>query len=353
MLGGNVEMGDDILKAALDISKTSAPNDTTSGWYAGAVAAAIEQPVVQRAVAQLVDRQNPLRVNLPRIGGSGAKYRYTQRTAASTLANFADENTDPVRSLGQRTLVEYAYKTIVARGRIGRVSAKVSASLYNVLNDEIMARVDDFRDFEDLSFIRGLATDTADANAFGGLDYLLGLKGKAALAQSSQVIDGGSIGGQYVVGSTLTAAMMDRLTDAVTMGQLNALLMSRAGRRGLLKLIHALGHGYTTVTVAGGHILPSWNGVPIFISTNIADACKATAAQTTYSAYTGGTFSTIYAASWDELFVSELTPVTTMPLAQVSSVYQDFDIFCDEVLVYRRYGGLAAFSFVNLNLGAF
>jgi len=354
---------DDILKAALDLSKTitSTSTSTTSGWFTGAAAAALESPEIQRAVVQLVDRNNPLRENLPRVGGEGAAYYFTTRAAATTLAQFVGETTDPDRDVGARKLVQFAYKTIAARGRIGRLSAKISSGLFNVLNDELTQRIADFRDYEDYAFIRG--NMSTDSNAYDGLNRLLGIQGvdatntAAGTTFATQVIDAVyATGAAPSVGATVTAALLDYMLDKVSPNNPSVILCTKAGRRAIVKLIHAQGQYVNTVTVAGGHIVPTWQGVPILVSSNVSDACQnlavTAASASTYTGFTGGTYTSFYCVAYDDVFVSELTPVTTMPLAQISSQYQDFDIFTDETLVYKWKGGASALTFINPRLGS-
>lgn len=344
---GVLSFNREVLAKALDIQK--AVNSPDTGWFTN-VANVIEQPEVQREVANIVDRLNPIRVNMPRIPGSGSAYRYTDRVAGLTPAAFLNETTDPIRSGGAYEQRSFVHKTIGARGRFGRLAQKIATTLYDLVGTELQFRGLDFRDFEDQQYIRGDLL--ANSAAFDGYDRLLGIKGVGGSAGStytSQVISNSGIANIAVTGTTLTANLMDQFLDRVTMGETNAIICSRAGRRALLKLIHAQGQYVNTVVVQGGHKLPSWNNIPIFVSTNISDT--STSNGSTYSSYTGGTMTTLYAVSWDEVFVSELTPITTMPLAQVSSQYMEFDIFCDEVLVYRRVGGLAALMNINPAFG--
>lgn len=342
MLRNVLNLNEDVLKKAMDIAK--AVNSPDAGFVSG-VAGIIEQPEVQRAVSQLVDRRNPLRQNMPRIPGAGAQFSYTYRVPGTTAAAFVNETEEPVRSAGARDKFNFTYKTLLARGRVGRLAQRIGSSLLDLLADEMEQRAEDFRDFEDQQIIRGDAA--ANSKAYDGIDRILGLKGlggSAGTTFTSQVIVP-SVTNLGVTGTTLTGNLMDRLVDAVTMDDPNFILASRAGKRSMLKLLHALGQAIMYGTVNGGFSMPTWAGIPIYVSTNIADVCVSNGS--TYSAYTGGTMSTIYCGGWNTFFMSVLTELQTMALAQISSQYVEFDMFCDEVVVLRKYGGLAALSHIN------
>jgi hypothetical protein len=337
-----------VLQKALEITKDVNLPDT--GWVTG-VANLIEQEEIQNEVARLVDYQNPLRQNMPRIPGRGSAFRFTTRTAGTTPAAFIGETTsDAIRSAGSRNRETRAFKTIIARGRIGRFSQAVGDSLLDLLGDELEARAEDYRDFEDLAMIQGDAL--ANVVAYDGFDRLLGLKGMpgaAGTTYTNQVIY--PTGMAPAVGATLTGNLMDQLVDKVVHGEPNMIVCSRAGRRALLKIIHAATRYLDKVEVVGGHKLPAWMGIPIFVSTNIPDVATTIGAGGTYLSYTGGTFTTIYCLSTENVFISELTRLTTMPLAQTSSQWSEFDMFSDQVLVYKKRGALSALSHINPALG--
>ena len=82
--------------------------------------------------------------------------------------------------------------------------------------------------------------------------------------------------------------------------------------------------------------MQSYNDLPIYTSNKVVETQTYTAATVRVTGETAGTYTTLYIADWDDLYVSELTPLTIQPLAKVSTQYDEFEIFTDEVVVMRN-----------------
>jgi len=78
----------------------------------------------------------------------------------------------------------------------------------------------------------------------------------------------------------------------------------------------------------------SYNEVPIVTTTNIPDVMSITAGGT-ISALTGGSTTALFVIDLQDVFMSVLTELQVMPLARISSQFEEFDIFMDETLVVR------------------
>lgn len=280
---------------------------------------------IDKTIQQLVEYKNPIRVNMPRKTGSGPGWYVNRRAAGSTPAMFVNDTDTITEDTGTYTRTSFPYKTIATQGRVTRFMQAIGRSYTDVLADEIEAKARDFRDYEEWALLKGRITTsgslTGNAKHFDGLDVLI---------PSTQAVVMTSSG----LGASLTLAKMDESIDKCA-GEPDMIIMSKRSRRALVALLQASQRFVNTVETRGGFILISYNNIPVYVSTRINNnqAFNGTAV----TAETGGTTTTVYFLDTEYVWLGELTPITIMPLAKVSSQYDLFDIFCDEVLVMANY----------------
>jgi len=274
---------------------------------------------IDKTIQQMIEYKNPIRVNLPRKPGSGAAWYVNRRTPGSTAAEFVADTDALTEDTGTYAQVTFAYKTIATQGRVTRFMQAIGRSYTDVLAEEIEAKARDFKDYEEWGVLKGNAT--SNSKQFDGLDVLI---------PASQAVGMTTTAG----GSALTLAKMDEAIDECA-GEPDMIIMSKRSRRELVSLLQAQQRFINTVEVKGGFILISYNNIPIYVSTRIVNT--QTFNGTSVSSETGSNTTTIYFLDTEFVFIAELTPITIMPLAKVSSQYDLFDIFCDEVLVMSNY----------------
>lgn len=309
------------LRKALNIERAL----TSSG--AGAI---LVQPEVDTIIANLVDYRNPLRQNVPRKPGSGQSWLLNRRSApGTTTSQWAADTTEPVNDDGSYTRVTFTYRTQIARGRISRQLQATGQSYADVMQLEMEARALDFRNDEDSALLIG--NNTANANQPDGLCVLI-TAGQCVLTTTAS-------GGE--------ALTLDELDNAIDLCRYdpNMIIASKRTRRQVSALLSANHMTTDRIDVNGGFRLLSYNGIPVYTSSNMAETKTFNGTRVTLE--TGSNTSELYVVDTSHFWVGELTPLTVQPLAKVTSQYDEFDIYQDVVFVIRdvasaaKYIGLA------------
>ena len=140
----------------------------------------------------------------------------------------------------------------------------------------------------------------------------------------------------------MTLEGIDTAID-LNLGNPGLIVTSRTGKRKLNALIQAQQRFVDSIEIRGGFKVMSYNGIPVVASTNIPDTLDVSSGGTITS-LTGGSTTAFFIVDTQEVFMSVLTEVTMMPLARVSSVYEEFDMYMDETLVVRDVRKLSAIT---------
>jgi len=294
------------------------------------VGSILSQPEIDRVVEQLVNYDNPLRQNLPRKKGSGEAYNLNRRTPGSTAGQMVADTDDLVENTGSYAQTSFTYRTVGIRGKVTRKAQAIGRSYANVLADEMEAKANDFRDYEDYNLIWGQNPANSPIYGHGGNNDINGLHkvidaGNVVLVTTSQA------------GGALTTELLDKAIDVIR-GDAKMIIASLAGRRKINAVLQTSQRFVDKVEVKGGFKVLAYNDIPIFTSTNISDTMFFNG--TDIVAISGSTPTTaIYVVDTTKVFVGELTPLTMMPLAKKSSQYDEFDIFEDISLVVRDVKG--------------
>lgn len=281
------------------------------------------QPEFDKILERMVEYKNPLRQNLPRKPGSGESWKVRRRAAPGTTpAAFVDDTDTLVEDEGIYTGKEYKFKTIAAKGKVTRRAQATGKKWLDLFAEELNARVDDFKDYEEYGIIAG--STGVSAKQFDGLRILI--------PSTQQVIAGGTGTGP------LTLALLDETIDKCT-GDPDMLIMTKRTRRELNALLQISQRFIDRVEVKGGFKVMAYNDIPVFVSTRVVNTVKVdtnAGVTTAGSPYADGNSSSIYVLDTESTFIGELTKLTIQPLAKTTSQFDAFEIFCDEVLVVRN-----------------
>jgi len=285
-------------------------------------ASALVQIEVDKVVAQLMDYKNPLRQNLPRKKGSGDAWYIVRRTPGSTGAAFVDDtdNLATLEETGSYQRVSFPYKTLATRGKVTRKLQRIGMSYIDVLAAEIEAKTLEFRNKEDYAILMG--DSDSNSKEFDGLDKLCKDYGQTVVTTSN------------AGGAAITLAKLDEVIDKVTAGEPDMIICSRRTRRQLTAALQASQRFVNTVEVKGGFKLLAYNGIPIYVSTNIPDTGSFDGSDITWDG--NGDCSALYVVSTDHVWVGVLTDVTVQPLAKTTTQYDEFEIIEDFTLVVRH-----------------
>lgn len=268
--------------------------------------AALQQPLVDRVLQELIEVNNPLRVNLPRKPGSGSAWILNQRSTRGAAAGFVNDTEEPSENqsgLGQK---KFDYKTIVDRRKVTRKLQAVGKSLLDIEADEVESGLQNVRDSEENALING--DSAVNPKQFDGLRKLI---------PGSQVVVAGANG------APLSLDLLDQAID-LNRGNPTMLIMSKKANRKLNSLLQAQQRFVDTMEVKGGFRVQVYNGIPIFRSIWVSD---------TQTQGTSNAASDIFVLDTSAVWVGELTSLSMMRLAQKSSQGSEFDIFEDIALV--------------------
>jgi HK97 family phage major capsid protein len=284
-----------------------------------AAGAVLVQTVTDQIVANLVEYNNPLRMNLPRRPGSGQAWLLNRRSAPGTTpAQWIADTAEPEEDNGTYARVSFTYRTLIARGKITRQVQATGRDYLDIMTEEMEQRAEDFRNQEDKALLVG--NNTANTAQPDGLCVLIPV-GQCVITTTA---DGGE---------KMTLLDIDTTIDTCT-GDPDAIIVSKRSRREIQALLQANQRHVNVVEVNGGFQLLSYNGIPVYVSSNLLDTKMFNGAITTQE--TGGDNSELYVVDFDHTWVGELTPVTMAPLAMTSSQFDQFDIYEDVVLVVRN-----------------
>lgn len=266
----------------------------------------LQQPMIDKVLQELIEVNNPLRINLPRKPGSGSGWILNQRVSRGSGANFVNDTEEPNETQGQYIQKIFPYKTILDRRKITRKLQAVGKTLLDIEAEEIENALQNVRDSEENALING--DSTANPKQFDGLRKLI--------PQSQTLVAGTN-------GAPLSLELLDAAID-LNRGNPNMLIMSKKANRKLNALLQAQQRFVDTTEVKGGFRVQVYNGIPIFRSIWISDN------QTQGSS---NNCTDIFILDTSAVWVGELTPLKFLRLAQRTSQGSEFDIFEDITLV--------------------
>jgi HK97 family phage major capsid protein len=266
----------------------------------------LQQPVVDRVLQELIEVNNPLRVNLPRKPGSGSAWVLNQRTSRGAGAGFVNDTEEPAENQGSYVPKSFPYKTILDRRKVTRKLQAVGKSLLDIEAEEVENGLQNVRDSEENALING--DSAANPKQFDGLRKLI---------PAGQVVIAGANG------APLSLDLLDQAID-LNRGTPSMLIMSKKANRKLNALLQAQQRFVDTMEVKGGFRVQVYNGIPIFRSIWISEA---------QTQGTANNATDIYVLDTSAVWVGELTPLRMARLAQKSSQGGEFDIYEDVALV--------------------
>lgn len=285
------------------------------------------QPAISRTIQWLVNRSLGILSTLPRKPGSGRAFYSQRRTAASTQAAWVLDTDTIIHSEGTYTQTAFLYKTIGGKIRITRRVIRQGRGYADVFGQELEAKIDDVRDLLEGTLVTG---DTAaDVKSIDGLLTLIG-------NVSGQTIANTTAAG----GDSLYLDKLDETIDQVK-GSDNRMDVRIYGSRKSARLLNnalQAQRRYTdsdspSFVIDGGFRVMTYDGSPVIRTTGMADVYVYNATAPRITAFTGGATSALIVVNTRYVFISELTPMTAMPMDRVSSQYDEADIFSDLVLV--------------------
>jgi hypothetical protein len=281
------------------------------------------QPFIDKAIQQVHLRYLGVTSALQRRPGSGLAAYVNRRAGSSTGQWVADTGTISDTAVTP-TQVPFQFKTIANKLRITRAMMSTAASYADILAQEILGVMGDTSETYEAGLVYG---DVAvSANQFDGLVTQI-------QAFSAQII----LQTSTTTGDALTLDKLDETCDAVR-GSNKLIFANLKMRRMLNGLLQANQQFVGQTEIDGGFRVMTYNGFPVITSTGIENDW--TFNGTKITAYGSSTTSAIIVVDADTVVIRERQAMTVQPLAQVSSQYQEVDMYSDTVLtVEQQYSG--------------
>lgn len=297
------------------------------------IANVLEDPVVWKGIAQLVNYRNPLRVNIPRqapaSAGQSAAY-VTRRTPGNTPASFVDDTDAITEDTGTPAQVSFAYRTIATRMKVTRLAQLIGRSYVDVFGAEASSKAADFRNYEEKYLIAG--DSSINAKEWNGINKLVP---SAQVVKMTTTISPTGIGGVAPSDAKLRETI-DLAKGVSTVFQdaqgrpSSALLTSVGGGRELDALIETKQRvvGDNMLNVAGGFRMKAYDSIPIFRTSTFGSQIFFNNAKPSQAELLGTTGSTtvIYCLNFEELWFEELEPFNVVPLATTDSQFDQADM---------------------------
>ncbi len=278
------------------------------------------QTQINKTVQQLHLRELGAAAVLPRQAGVG-NAEYINVRAPGADAEWLPDVGNPADLSGSYNQATFPYKTLVTRGSVTRKLQATGRSYGDILAGEMAGRVGDFTNTFEKCLIFG---DTGiDPLQFDGLITLTQATSSQIVAQSTAA-----------PGGALTLDKLDEAIDAVKGSASRSdlvILASHKGRRALNAALQIQQQFNDMVDIGAGFRVRTYDGIPMVTSSAIPDTLTWSGSAVT--AYSGAATTAIMVVNTRHCYISELTPMTAMPLAKFSSQFDSFDIFWDGSLV--------------------
>jgi len=276
---------------------------------------------IDKVLVALVDFLNPVRQSLDRRPGSGEGFLVRKRAPNASDADDVNDTDTFTEGTGDYTEIFSPYKTIGTQGKVSRRVQKTGRSLADLLREEMESQAREVRNAEETRIYFG-NHPVVNGKQWDGLAKVM----DDNVAQIVALTTSG-LGGDF------TLEKMDEMLDR-NIGNPGLIVTSRAGRRKINAALQAQQRFIDRTEIAGGFRVTTYNDIPVVPTTNIPDTIQFDSSGKVTS-LTGGSSTLIFSIDLQDVFMSVLTELTTMPLARISSQFETFDIFMDETLVVR------------------
>lgn len=279
------------------------------------------QEVIDKVIANLFFYENPLRANIPVKKGSGEAYVFNRRTASGTAGEAIADTGTFTDAEGSYTKITLPYKIYGTQVKVTRFAQVAGQNYIDVLQNELEAKIDEFKNWEENAIIWGNYVPNGDYTGANFADGII-----------KQIADGGGnikLLGSDNTGANLTLADLDEAIDSCW-GNPNIIICSRKGRRILQGLLQAQQRFVNSVEIRGGFRVMEYAGMPVLTSTAIPDSLAYDYSATSgayISAMTGGSTTAMLILSLGDTFIAELENLRSKEIPTNSSQFVQYDVW--------------------------
>ena len=295
------------------------------------------QTFINRTVQQLTLREFGLQAVLSRKVGSGDAEYVNSRAAGTTGGEWVADSDPATSEVGTYTQASFGFKTLLTRGKVTRKLQAQGRSYGDILAEVMSSKAEDFANALEEGMLNGNVKGAPAAAIPNG--FLTQIQSVGSFDMSQCV----SITGASTSVANLSLDKLDEAIDLVKgSAQRSDLVIvgSFAGIRQVNNILQAQQRFDNVTEIAAGFRVRTYDGIPLIISTAMGNAFQfdgTTAGLITDN--TGGTGTMLMILNTRYADLTELTPVTVMPLAKASSQYDEFDMYWDGAPVLRNTKG--------------
>ncbi len=287
------------------------------------------QTLINRVVQALTLRFLGVWNTLTHKPGSGPAAYINRRAPGTTSGQWLADTTEPDEDTGTPSPTSFTYRTIVGRIKVTRKMQAIGRSYADTLAFELGHKVEDLTNEIESALVIG--NSAANANQINGLLTLIN-------AVSGQVVANTTANG----GASLSLAKLDEAIDKVRGGPQDKIIYaSLKGRRLINNALQAQQRFNDETEIDGGFRVMTYNGIPIVTTTGMPDTLTWVGASTAITVFSGSTTTAIVVVNKNENWIEDLTPMSVLPLAKISSQFDQADVFADTTLVHSNTLGAA------------
>lgn len=279
------------------------------------------QEVVDKVIANLFFRENPLRQNLPTKKGVGEAYVFNRRSPSTSPGQAINDTESFTDDEGSYTRISLPYKIYGTSVKVTRFAQVAGRNYIDILETELEAKIDEFKNWEEQAIIWG---NYVPGGPFTGTKFADGI--------IKQIVDGGGNVirlGSDDSGGALTLSILDEAIDKCW-GKPSMIICSRKGRRILSGLLQAQQRFINEVEIKGGFRVMEYAGLPVLTSTAIPDTLQYDydgGSGAYVSSMTGGNTTAMLIITLGDAFIAELESLTSKEVPTNSSQYVKYDVW--------------------------
>ena len=297
------------------------------------VGSVLLQKNINKVVEQLTLREMGAQAILDRKAGSGDAVYINKRTAGSDGGAWVADTDTATEESGSYAQASFPFKTLLTKVKVTRKAAARAASYGDALAIELQGKAEDYANALETALFVGDSGATAAS-----------IDGMLVQCPAGQVVANATA----AAGDDLVLAKLDEAIDKVKgSGNRNDIVIfgSFAGIRKVNAALQAQQAFNDMVEIKAGFRVRSYDGIPLVTSTGMIDDIDWTSND--LNTLTGGSTTALVIVNKRHCYISELTPLTVMPVAQSTSQFQEVEMYSDLALVLANDLGMCVLGGIS------
>jgi len=298
------------------------------------VGSVLLQTNIRRVVEMLTLREFGAQAVLPRKQGSGDKEYVNRRTAGTTGAEWVDDTDSSTEESGSYAQANFAFKTLLTKLTVTRKAIAQGRSYGDVLGGELIGKSEDFAAALESAIFTG--DNAANSKQISGLLTLIGNVSGQTIANTTAA-----------AGDDLVLSKLDEAIDSVRGSAARSDLVifgTFAGMRKLNAALQAQQQFIGKTVIGAGFRVATYDDIPMVTTTGFGNDLGWNGSGrrvTKVSGESSNPTTALVVVNTRYVYLSELTPLTVMPLARSTSQNESLEMFWDGVLALANTKGAA------------